>query len=311
MKYVDRLSYLAAPRRKYLSLMMRTILNNSLLDKNQSHLDYGCGLGDDVRILRDRQYKSVGYDPYYFPKIQKGKFDVVSCGHVLNVLTSNQERIDVVKKCWELTKDKLIIAATIKDVITIPELLATIHIALALKATRINTATFLIDKSSPVIKTYTKEQAIAEIRKLSEEGWVAPIGASIKGYCTSFQGTKSRFSNHRSFGLFPAKRYLRLVHKDKILPGKNGNQVKTLHLGIDRNSDKYKWAEAAILRRNAILRIKFHTRDFSFIDEFIGFRKWEFLDPEWKPDPDPLGYTRQDKKPYIIRNPNPGKPLFN
>ncbi len=311
MKYIDDLSYLAAPKRRYLSLMMRNILNNNLLEKTETHLDYGCGHGGDVKILRDRGYKSVGYDPYYFPQLPDNKFDVVSCGHVLNVLTSPQERLDVVRKCWDLTNDKLIIAATIKDVITIPELLATIHIAIALKATRIDTATYLIDKSSPAIETFTREEAIAKIQEISNQGWIAPRGAVIKGYCTSFQGTKSHFNNHPKFGLFPAKRYLRLSHKQAILPGKNDNLVKNVHLGIDRNSEKYKWAEAAILRRNAILRIKFHTLDFSFIDEFVGFRNWEFLDLDWRPDPDSLGYTRQDRKPQIIRNPNPGKPLFN
>lgn len=311
MKYVDKLSYLAAPTRKYLSLMMRNILSNNLLSLNETHLDYGCGKGDDVRILKEKGYNSVGYDPYYFPKQITTKFDVVSCGHVLNVLTLPQERIDVVRKCWELTSNKLIMAATIKKTISLAEFLATIQIAIKRKATRINTATFLIDKSSPVIKTFTREEAIAECQRLSNEGWVAPMGASIKGYCTGFEGTKSRFSNHLSFGLFPARRYFRLIHKDCILPGKNGNKVKNIHLGTDKNSDKYQWAEAGILRRNAILRTKFHCEDFSLIHEFIGLRKWEFLELSWKPNPDPLGYTRQDRKPRVISNPNPGKPLFN
>jgi hypothetical protein len=102
-----------------------------------------------------------------------------------------------------------------------------------------------------------------------------------------------------------------LIHKNPILPGEKGNKVKNIHLGTNKDSDKYKWAEAGILRRNAILRTKFHCQDFSFIDEFFGFRKWEFLESSWKPNPNPFRYTRQDRKPDMIRNPNPGKPLNN
>jgi hypothetical protein len=59
-------------------------------------------------------------------------------------------------------------------------------------------------------QTFTKEAAITEIKRLSNEGWIAPIGASIKGYCTGFEGTKSRSNNHPTFGLFPARRYYKI-----------------------------------------------------------------------------------------------------
>ena len=90
---------------------------------------------------------------------------------------------------------------------------------------------------------------------------------------------------------------------------KSGKLVANIHLGTERTSDRYLWAEAGILRRNAIRRMKFHCQDFSFIDEFSHCKNWDFLDPHWKPNPDPLGYTDQSKKPSSIRNPQPAVPL--
>ena len=169
---------------------------------------------------------------------------------------------------------------------------------------------FLIEKSAPRVKVLTKNEVDLAIASVKDEGWVAPAGASIKSYCTGFEGTKSRFSNHPSFGLFPGRRYFRLTHSKPILPGKSGKLVKNVHLGVDKNSYRYLWAEAGILRRNKIMRMKFHCSDFSFLDEFSNCKNWNFLDPDWKPNPDYLGYTDQSKKPYRTRNPHPAIPLI-
>ena len=54
-------SYLAAPNRKRLSPLARKILNLGFLANNESHLDYGCGYGQDVQNLRSLGFNSVGY----------------------------------------------------------------------------------------------------------------------------------------------------------------------------------------------------------------------------------------------------------
>lgn len=312
MKYVDDLSYLAAPTRKYLSWMARTAITQNILGQEETHLDYGCGRGSDVKILNSNGYQSVGYDPYYFPDYPTQKADVVTCGYVLNVLTNRSDRLDVVKKCWDLTDSKLIVAAQTGRItnLSLTELRAIVEIATGHRAIKIAKGMFLVSRSHPTIKTFTQEQVIQECDRLTNEGWVAPAGAFIKGYCTGFAGTKSRFNYHRSFGLFPAKRYYRLSHSKPVLPGSSGKLVKNVHLGIDKTCDRYLWAEAAILRRNKIMRMKFHCLDFSFLDEFNNCKNWSFLDPNWKPNPDPLGYTDQSQKPFLTRNPNPGVPLF-
>ncbi len=55
-------------------------------------LDYGCGRGDDSRILSMSRY-----DPYYFPSKPSGPFETILCTYVLNVIESHQERVEVLR----------------------------------------------------------------------------------------------------------------------------------------------------------------------------------------------------------------------
>ena len=312
MKYIDELSYLAAPTRKYLSWMARTIINCDLLSQSETHLDYGCGKGSDVRILTEKGYQSTGYDPHYFPDYPTEKADVVSCGYVLNVLSERSDRALVIRKCWELTKSKLIVAAQTGTNVNLPlvELRAMIEVATRKRARKLHKGMFVVNKSSPTIEVLNRKEVEAAIASIQSQGWIAPAGAFIKGYCTGFAGNKSRFNDYPSFGLFPSNRYYRLAHRKTVLPGLSGKLVKNIHLGINKTSDRYRWAEAGILRRNKIMRLKFHCSDFSFLNEFNNCRGWDFLAPDWKPDPDTLGYTDQSKKPAPTRNPHPAIPLF-
>lgn len=313
MKYVDDLSYLAAPTRKYLSWMARTMVNQKLLSQLETHLDYGCGKGSDVEILNKQGYQSVGYDPYYFPEYPTKKADVVSCGYVLNVLSKRCDRLEVIRRCWELTKYKLVVAAqTGSNVnLSLVELRAIIEVVTERRAIKIHKGMFVVEKSSPTIEVLTPEKVFAAIAIIQSQGWVAPPGAFIKGYCTGFKGTKSRFNEHPSFGLFPGKRYFRLCHRKSILPGKSNKLVRNIHLGKSKNSDRYHWAERGILNRNRIMRLKFHCSDFSYLNEFSNCRNWDFLDPNWKPNPDYLGYTDQSKKPSLTKNSSPATPLMD
>lgn len=313
MKYIDSLSHLAAPTRRYLSWMARTMLNEELINKSDTHLDYGCGKGSDVKILKDKGYQSMGYDPYYFPELIVKQADIVSCGYVLNVLSSRCDRLDIIRKCWKLTKSKLIIAAQTgkENKLSLVELRAMIEVVTKSRAIKLKKGIFLVEKMPLYeIEVLSKVEVIKECDRINNSGWVAPIGAFIKGYCTGFKGNKLRFNNHPSFGLFPAKRYYKMCHKESILPGKSGKLIANMHLGKDKECDRYNWAVEGILRRNRIMRLKFHCSDFCFLDEFSNCKNWDFLDPNWIPNPDPLGYTDQSKKPYKIRNINPSVPII-
>ncbi len=192
-----------------------------------------------------------------------------------------------------------------------PELRATIEIAIKRRATRLGKGIFLVEKDSPSITTYTREEVLTAIpqgsasrrAKINDEGWVAPIKAKIKGYCTGFDMSPG-MTDYPDFCLWPAYRYFRLSAKQPVLPGKDGKMVANVHLGKTRDTEKYQWAVAGILRRNQILRMKFYCEDFSFIDEFVDCRNWEFLDPEWQPNPDPLGQPDMRRKPARLANPN-------
>ncbi|WP_069790335.1 HIT domain-containing protein [Cyanobacterium sp. IPPAS B-1200] len=80
----NRYSHLTAIDRKYLSFPARYLLQNKLLKGKV--LDFGCGLGNDVKKLQETGLNIIGYDPHYFPDYPQEKFDTIICFYVLNVL---------------------------------------------------------------------------------------------------------------------------------------------------------------------------------------------------------------------------------
>jgi diadenosine tetraphosphate (Ap4A) HIT family hydrolase len=80
----NQFSHLTAIDRIYLSSPSRYLLERNLLQGKI--LDFGCGLGKDVEILRAKGFDIVGYDPYYFPHYPDRGFDTIICSYVLNVL---------------------------------------------------------------------------------------------------------------------------------------------------------------------------------------------------------------------------------
>jgi len=80
----NKFSHLTAIERMYLSFPAKFLLDKNLI---QGHvLDFGCGLGNDVKLLREKGFDITGYDPCYFPESPNDKFDTIICFYVLNVL---------------------------------------------------------------------------------------------------------------------------------------------------------------------------------------------------------------------------------
>jgi DNA phosphorothioation-associated putative methyltransferase len=75
----------------------------------ESHLDYGCGRGDDVGFLTDLGYTATGWDPHYFPGVFEGA-DTVSLFYVLNVIEYPAERVQVLKDAWSFCRQGLFLA---------------------------------------------------------------------------------------------------------------------------------------------------------------------------------------------------------
>ena len=58
-------SHLTAKEREFLSFPAKILLNKNLLKGEV--LDFGCGFGNDVKLLREKGINIDGYDKHYFP----------------------------------------------------------------------------------------------------------------------------------------------------------------------------------------------------------------------------------------------------
>ncbi|MGF2038206.1 MAG: bifunctional class I SAM-dependent methyltransferase/HIT family protein [Nostoc sp. CmiVER01] len=100
-KQKNQFSHLTAIERNYLSFPAQLLLNQNLLQGKI--LDFGCGFGNDVKVLRQKGFDITGYDPYYFPEYPDNKFDTIICFYVLNVLFP-EEQTNVLMEISHLLK---------------------------------------------------------------------------------------------------------------------------------------------------------------------------------------------------------------
>lgn len=95
-----------------MSVPLQHILKKYVL-QHQKILDYGSGRGEDVRQLLSRGFKVKGYDPYYKPERPVGKFSVVLCTYVLNVL--DPSKVDeVIEDVFKYTKKYGVVFFTVR-----------------------------------------------------------------------------------------------------------------------------------------------------------------------------------------------------
>jgi len=286
-------SHLAAPYRNHLSSTAKAMLKHQLLSKEETHLDYGCGRGGDVKKLRSLDYNSTGYDPYYFPD-SPSQADVVTMSYVLNVIEDPQERREALFNAWNLTKKRLIVSTNVRggglhqgEITPLGtfsksynhiELKAYIQSTLGFEAIKLSKDKFLICRE--ISRQFTPlhyDEVLVRSEAIAQQGWVAPVGTKIKGYCTDFKPRPG--FDERSNPNFPGRiRYYRLIAKDKCLPGKKGQLVRVVHIRGGLESEDMKLAIAALKRRNEILKMKFHCIEQKFLEEFLGIVKFDFLD---------------------------------
>ena len=107
-KRIDR--YKTAIHRDRLSIPMKTLWKLGFFEHNYSALDYGCGHGDDVSILREHHIPINGWDPHFFPDAPVASADIVNLGYVVNVIENVKERRQVIQKAFALAKRVLCIA---------------------------------------------------------------------------------------------------------------------------------------------------------------------------------------------------------
>ncbi len=107
--------HLTAISRNKLSVPMRCLAVGGFLTGNSSVLDYGCGRGDDVRILRDVGIDAHGWDPFFAPDGERRPSQIVNLGFVLNVIEDDRERRDTLKTSWKLTERVLCVGVMLRS----------------------------------------------------------------------------------------------------------------------------------------------------------------------------------------------------
>jgi diadenosine tetraphosphate (Ap4A) HIT family hydrolase len=100
-KQANNFSHLTAIDRTKLSSPVQFLSTRNLLKGRI--LDFGCGLGNDVKLLHQQGLDVYGYDPHYFSTYPDGKFDSIFCCYVLNVLMP-EAQADVLMNIAHLLK---------------------------------------------------------------------------------------------------------------------------------------------------------------------------------------------------------------
>lgn len=91
---------------------LRTALDDDLIPPDATFLDYGCGLGDDVRHLRLQGLDARGWDPFHRPDGDlTTPARVVNLGYVVNVIEDENERVECLRRAWSCAERLLIVSA--------------------------------------------------------------------------------------------------------------------------------------------------------------------------------------------------------
>lgn len=89
MNQKNTYSHLTAKERSNISFPANFLLKNNRLIGDV--LDYGCGFGKDVELLKLKNINIDGYDKYYSQKYPEKKYDTIICIYVLNVLFQEEQ----------------------------------------------------------------------------------------------------------------------------------------------------------------------------------------------------------------------------
>ena len=90
---------------------IKLAIADGLLAPNRAFFDYGCGLGDDLRLLAGIGIHGIGWDPVHRPNQEPRSAPVVNLGYVVNVIEDPDERQDALRLAWSLAEEVLIVSA--------------------------------------------------------------------------------------------------------------------------------------------------------------------------------------------------------
>lgn len=103
-----------AIRRRDLSLPVKCLLRDGLLDERVELFDYGCGHGENIDLLRKRNIRCHGWDPAFRPHSEKAPSEIVNLGYVINVIEDVEERSEALQSAWSLAEKVLCVSAQIQ-----------------------------------------------------------------------------------------------------------------------------------------------------------------------------------------------------
>jgi DNA phosphorothioation-associated putative methyltransferase len=92
-----------ALQRYALSTPMQALHRHGYLDGAWTLFDYGCGKGDDIRLLGLNGIAASGWDPHFAPDTPKRQADIVNLGFVLNVIEDPSERAQALRDAYALS----------------------------------------------------------------------------------------------------------------------------------------------------------------------------------------------------------------
>jgi DNA phosphorothioation-associated putative methyltransferase len=100
-------------KRYSLSRPLALAMAHGLIVPKGNILDYGCGRGADVRLLRKSGIPARGWDPHFHPNEPLAPADCVNLGYVLNVIEDSKERNATLQRAFELADKVLIVAVRV------------------------------------------------------------------------------------------------------------------------------------------------------------------------------------------------------
>jgi len=99
-----------ALQRYALSTPMQALHRHGYLDGAWTLFDYGCGKGDDVRLLGLNGIEATGWDPHFAPNAPKQRADIVNLGFVINVIEDPSERAQALRDAYALARRLMSVA---------------------------------------------------------------------------------------------------------------------------------------------------------------------------------------------------------
>lgn len=102
-----------AIRRRQLSTPLQALHRHGYLDGSRTLLDYGCGQGDDLCVLKENGISASGWDPYYSPNVSCETSDIVNLGFVVNVIENPEERVEALRQAFSRARELLVVAVMV------------------------------------------------------------------------------------------------------------------------------------------------------------------------------------------------------